>query len=49
MALTYYVALPFTRSEDGLAAGEPQECQSESAAIRLSTAVKYQASGAAGF
>jgi hypothetical protein len=34
MPLTYYVALPFTRSEDGLAAGEAQECQSEGAAIR---------------
>ena len=34
MALTYYVALPFVRSEDGLAPGEPQECQSEGAVIR---------------
>ena len=34
MALTYYVALPFIRSEDGIAPGEAQECQSEGAAIR---------------
>lgn len=34
MALTYYVALPFTRSEDGLTTGEAQECQSEGATIR---------------
>jgi hypothetical protein len=29
MALTYYVALPFIRTEDGTAPGEAQECQSE--------------------
>jgi hypothetical protein len=34
MAVTYYVALPFIRTEDGTAPGEAQECQSESAAIR---------------
>jgi hypothetical protein len=34
MALTYYVALPFVCSEDGLTPGEAQECQSEGAAIR---------------
>ena len=34
MPLTYYVALPFTQTEDGLTAGEAQECQSEGAAIR---------------
>jgi hypothetical protein len=34
MAATYYVALPFIRTEDGAAPGEAQECQSEAAAIR---------------
>jgi hypothetical protein len=34
VAVTYYVALPFIRTEDGTAPGEAQECQSESAAIR---------------
>ena len=34
MAVTYYVALPFTHTEDGTAPGEAQECQSEGAAIR---------------
>ena len=31
-AVTYYVALPFIRTED--APGEAKECQSEAAAIR---------------
>jgi hypothetical protein len=34
MTVTYYVALPFIRTEDGTAPGEAQECQSEGAAIR---------------
>jgi hypothetical protein len=34
MAVIYYVALPFIRTEDGTAPGEAQECQSEAAAIR---------------
>ena len=34
MAVTYYGALPFIRTEDGTAPGEAQECQSEAAAIR---------------
>ncbi len=34
MAVTYYVALPFVRTEDGTAPGEAQECPSENAAIR---------------
>jgi hypothetical protein len=32
--VTYYVALPFIRTEDGTAPGEAHECQSEAAAIR---------------
>ncbi len=34
MAVTYYVALPFVRTEEGMAAGEPQELPSEPAAVR---------------
>jgi hypothetical protein len=34
MAVTYYVALPFIRTDDGTVPGEAQECQSEAAAIR---------------
>lgn len=32
--VTYYVALPFTAAEDGVAPGEAAECQSASAAVR---------------
>ena len=34
MAVIYYVALSFIRTDDGTAPGEAQECQSEAAAIR---------------
>ena len=34
MSVTYFVALPFIRTEDGSAAGQAEECQSEGAAIR---------------
>jgi hypothetical protein len=34
MSVTYYVALPFVRTEDGVAAGEAQEMPNEWAAIR---------------
>jgi len=34
MAITYFVALPFVRTEDGFAAGNGQECPNESSAIR---------------
>ena len=34
MAIAYYVAVPFVRTDDGTAPGEAQECQSEAAAIR---------------
>jgi hypothetical protein len=34
MALTYYVALPFVRSEEGVAPGQAQEMPNEPAAIR---------------
>jgi hypothetical protein len=35
MTVTYYVALPFIRTEDGTAPGEAQECQSEAAAMEV--------------
>jgi hypothetical protein len=34
MAVTYYVALPFLRTEDGAAPGEGKEVPNERAAIR---------------
>jgi len=34
MAVTYYVALPFIRTEEGVAPGEAQEMPNEGAAIR---------------
>ena len=33
MSVTYYVALPFTNSEEGPAPGQAQECQSERMAL----------------
>ena len=39
MPVTYYVALPFNQSEDGVTPGEAQECQSESVAIRRAEAM----------
>jgi hypothetical protein len=39
MALTYYVALPFVRTEEGVAAGEAQEMPNEGAAIRRAEAM----------
>jgi hypothetical protein len=33
MSLTYYVAIPFLRSEEGSAPGQAQECQSEGQAL----------------
>jgi hypothetical protein len=34
MSVTYYVALPFVPTEDGIAAGLAQECTNEFSAIR---------------
>jgi hypothetical protein len=39
MALTYYVALPFVRTEEGVAPGEAQEMPNERAAIRRAEAM----------
>jgi hypothetical protein len=39
MSITYYVALPFVRTEDGSAAGQAQECQSAPEANRKAEAM----------
>jgi hypothetical protein len=39
MAMTYYVALPFVRTEEGVAPGQAQEMPSERAAIRRAEAM----------
>lgn len=39
MAITYYVALPFLKTEEGLVAGDAQEMPSEPAAIRRAEAM----------
>ena len=46
MSVTYYVALPFIRTEDGVAPGEAQEMPSESAAIRRAEAMARDSSNA---
>jgi hypothetical protein len=37
--VTYYVALPFVASEDGIAAGEATECSNPVAAVRRAEAL----------
>jgi len=39
MAVTYYVALPFVRTEEGVAPGEAKETPNEQAAIRQAEAM----------
>jgi hypothetical protein len=39
MAVTYYVALPFVRTEEGIAPGQAQEMPSEPAAIGRAAAM----------
>jgi hypothetical protein len=46
MPVTYYVALPFVRTEDGIAAGQGQECPSEMSAIRRADAMSRDAAKA---
>jgi hypothetical protein len=43
MPITYYVALPFLKADDGLVAGQAQECPSENAAIRRAEAMSRTA------
>ena len=38
MTVTYYVALPFVRTEEGVAPGQAQEMSNETAAIRRAEA-----------
>ena len=59
MAVNYYVALPFIRTDEGTAPGEAQECLGEAAAIRRAEgmsrdpanagAVAFKRAGAAQF
>jgi hypothetical protein len=37
--VTYYVALPFVASDDGIAAGEPTECLNPNAAVMRAEAL----------
>ena len=46
MPVTYYVALPFVRTEEGIAAGQGQECPSEVSAIRRADAMAREAANA---
>lgn len=49
-AVTYYVALPFILSDDGeLVAGEAQERQTSSAAVRAAQALANTSAGAVAF
>jgi len=43
MPVTYFVALPFVRTEEGNAAGQGQECPNESSAIRKAEAMSREA------
>ena len=46
MSVTYYVALPFVRTEDGVAPGAAQEMPNEAAAIRRAEAMSRDAANA---
>ncbi|MDB5544067.1 MAG: hypothetical protein JWO64_1216 [Hyphomicrobiales bacterium] len=49
-AVTYYVALPFSRTDEGdLVAGEPKELQSSDAARREAGRMALDAAGAVAF
>jgi hypothetical protein len=39
MSVTYYVALPFVQTDDGIAPGQAQECPSEASAITRAEAL----------
>ena len=39
MSVTYYVALPFVQTDEGIAPGEAKECQTEPSAIRRAEAM----------
>lgn len=46
MAVTYYVALPFVRTEEGVAPGEAKEMPNEGAAVRRAEAMSRDAAHA---
>ena len=46
MSVTYYVALPFLRTEEGVAAGQGQECPNEGAAMRKAESMSRDAANA---
>jgi hypothetical protein len=46
MSVTYYVALPFIRTEEGVAAGQGRECPNEMAAIRRAESMSRDATNA---
>jgi hypothetical protein len=46
MSVTYYVALPFLRTEEGVAPGQAQEMPNEGAAIRRAEAMSRDAANA---
>jgi hypothetical protein len=46
MAVIYYVALPFLRTEEGVAPGEAQEMPNERAAIRRAEAMSLEPANA---
>ena len=43
--MTYYVALPFVASDDGIAAGEPAECLNPNAAVMHGEALSVRGAG----
>ena len=43
--VTYYVALPFIASDDGVAAGEPTECFNPNAAVMRAEALSLRGAG----
>jgi hypothetical protein len=51
MSVTYYVALPFIRSDDGVVPGQAQESPNEHSALRLAEAMaqKPEHAGALAF
>jgi hypothetical protein len=46
MSVTYYVALPFVRTEEGVVPGEAQEMPSEGAAIRRAESMSRDSANA---
>jgi hypothetical protein len=46
MTVTYYVALPFVRTEEGVAPGEAQEMPNEGAAVRRAEAMSRDVANA---